>query len=173
MEHILRFFSTSHPHSPNLPEASAGFSSLLLHPPQTELDTLTSNLVIKHARCYGNTDPLVVTQRSLHLGNSAEGRKCQPSCGEFLGKAEGASGHFCSMALPATISMRPSGTILLLLIGNLRESNTTSRISGVVLSLHRVLGPEIWVNSWKGVTFYFALVVYDVWQVTSIFRGLK
>lgn len=99
----------------------------------------------KHAHRYGNTDALVVTQQSLHLGNSAEGRKCQPLCGKVIGKAEGASGHVCSMASAATIS----GTFLLLPIRNWRQGNTTSRLCAVALNPYGILDPEIWLKNTK------------------------
>lgn len=118
----------------------------------------------KHAHCYGNTDALVVTQQSLHLGNSAEGRKCQPLCGKVIGKAEGASGHLCFMAPPVTIS----GTFLFLPIRNWRERNTTSRLCAVALNPYGILGPEIWLKSWKGGVLCFALVIY--WCVANYFN---
>lgn len=52
-------------------------------------------------------------------------------------------GHPFSMALPDIISTNHSGTFLFMPKGNLRESNTTFRLSNVILNPHGILDHEI------------------------------
>lgn len=55
-------------------------------------------------------------------------------------------GHPFSMALPDIISTNHSGTFLLMPKGNLRESNTTFRLSNVILNPYGILDHEIWLG---------------------------
>ena len=70
----LRSSCLAHPRSPDPLKASAGCSSPLLHPPQAQWNTLTSNPVTKRARYYGNTDA-PVQRFSTVCGNRVQNRQ--------------------------------------------------------------------------------------------------
>lgn len=58
-------FSASPTHEILIPRSLFRFFQPSLHPLQIQLDHLTSNLVTKHAHCYGNTDAEVLQSNDL------------------------------------------------------------------------------------------------------------